>query len=59
VSGETNLNEDNIEKQEEEVQESNGDTRERGLEQNIMINEIHSSDDIPFEIPFDNIIPFP
>jgi hypothetical protein len=59
VSGDTNLNEDNTEKQEEVVQESNGDARERGLEQNITIDDIHSSDDIPFELPFDNIIPFP
>jgi hypothetical protein len=44
----------------EEEQESNGDTRERGLEQNITIgDDIYPSDVIPFELPFNNIIPFP
>ncbi len=51
--------ENNTVKQAEEEQESNGDTRERGIEQNITIDDIHSSDDIPFELPFDNILPFP
>ena len=52
-----------IAKQEEEdKEESNGDTKERELEDNIMIDkddDISSSDAIPFELPFDDIIPFP
>ena len=51
--------ENNTVNQVEEEQESNGDTRERGLEQNITIDDIHSSDDIPFVLPFDDILPFP
>jgi hypothetical protein len=52
-------NENNRVKQEEE-QESNGDTRERGLEQNITIgDDIYPSDVIPFELPFNNIVLFP
>jgi hypothetical protein len=64
-TSETDLNEDDIGKQEEEAteeQESNDDTRES--EDNVMIDDddnINSSeeeDDVPFELPFDNIIPF-
>ena len=51
--------ENNTVKQAEENQESNGDTRGRVIEQNITINDIYPSDDVPFELPFDNIIPFP
>ena len=52
--------ENNTVNQEEEEQESNSDTRERGLEQNITIgDDIYPSDVIPFELPFNNIIPFP
>ena len=51
--------ENNTVNQVEEEQESNGDTRERGVEQNITIDDIHSSDDIPFVLPFDDILPFP
>jgi cytoskeletal protein RodZ len=61
------------EKDDEEQQESNDDTRasERGLEDNVIIdknNNIYSSDDdddndddkdVPFELPFDDMIPFP
>jgi hypothetical protein len=44
----------------EEEHESNDNTRERRLEQNITIdNDIYPSDVIPFELPFNNIIPFP
>jgi hypothetical protein len=48
-------------KEEEEQESNNGDTRERGLEQNITINDIYPSDDgdVPFVLPFDNIVPFP
>ena len=53
-------NENNIVKQEEEKQESNGYTRARGLEEhNITIDNIHLSDVIPFELPFANSLPFP
>jgi hypothetical protein len=53
------MKENNRVKQEEE-QESNGDTRERELEQNITIgDDIYPSDVIPFELPFNNIVPFP
>jgi hypothetical protein len=51
-------NENNIVKQEEEKeeQESNGYSRARGLEEhNITIDD----DDIPFELPFANSLPFP
>lgn len=51
--------ENNTVKQPEEKQESNGDTRGAAIEQNMTIDDIHASDDIPFELPFDNIIPFP
>ncbi len=57
--------EDNTAKQEEEgeeeEQESNDDTSGTGLEEdNITINDNYSSnDDVPFDLPFDNIIPFP
>jgi hypothetical protein len=45
---------------EEEEHESNGNTIERGLEQNITIgDDIYPSDVIPFELPFNSIIPFP
>lgn len=52
-------NEDNIGKQAEEEQESNSNTRARGLVHNITIDDIYPSDVISFELPFDNIIPFP
>jgi uncharacterized membrane protein (Fun14 family) len=63
-TSETNpTKEDDIAKQEEEdKEESNDDTKERELEDNILIDEdddISSSDAIPFELPFDDIIPFP
>jgi hypothetical protein len=51
--------ENNTVKQPEEKQESNGDTRGAAIEQNMTVDDIHASDDIPFELPFDNIIPFP
>jgi hypothetical protein len=51
--------ENNTVEQAEENQESNGDTRGRVIEQNITINDIYPSDDVPFELPFDNTIPFP
>ncbi|MDQ3868892.1 MAG: hypothetical protein M3250_04955 [Thermoproteota archaeon] len=51
--------ENNTVNQVEEEQESNGDTRERGVEQNITVDDVHSSDDIPFVLPFDDILPFP
>ena len=51
--------ENNTVKQPEEKQESNGDTLGATIEQNMTIDDIHASDDIPFELPFDNIIPFP
>ena len=51
--------ENNTIKQAEENEQSNGDTRGRVIEQNITINDIYPSDDIPFDLPFDNIIPFP
>ena len=51
--------ENNTVNQVEEEQESNGDIRERGVEQNITIDDVHSSDDIPFVLPFDDILPFP
>ena len=56
------IKEDNIEKHEEEEQkqENNGDTERRGLEEDIMIDDNYSSDDgVPFELHFDNILPFP
>ena len=54
------IREVNIEKQEEEEQENNGDTKRRGLEEDIMIDDNYSSDDdVPFELHFDNIVPFP
>ena len=53
------IREDNIEKQEEEEQENNGDIKRRGLEEDIMIDDNYSSDDVPFELYFDNIVPFP
>jgi hypothetical protein len=74
-TSETNLNEDDIGKQEEatEMQESNYDTRERESEDNVTINDddyddngnndndINPSeeDDVPFELPFNNTLPFP
>ncbi len=55
--------EDNTAKQEEEeIQESNDDTAGTGLEEDsIMIDGNYSSDDddVPFDLPFDNMIPFP
>jgi hypothetical protein len=60
ASGKTKpTKENNTVKQPEEKQESNGDTRGAAIEQNMTIDDIHASDDIPFELPFDNIIPFP
>jgi hypothetical protein len=53
------IKENNTVKQPEENQESNGDTRGAAIEQNMTIDDIDASDDIPFELPFDNIIPFP
>jgi hypothetical protein len=74
-ASETTRNDDNMGKQEEEAteeQESNDDTRERESQDNVMIDDdddhdhnINSSevddvdDDTPFELPFDDIIPFP
>ena len=47
------------EKQEEEEKVGNDNTRERGLEEdNIMIDD-DDHEDVSFELPFDNIIPFP
>jgi hypothetical protein len=45
----------------EEEESNNGDTRERGLEQNITINDIYPSDDgdVPFVLPFHITLPFP
>lgn len=58
-SGTEEINEHNIEKQEEE-EENNGDTAGTLLEEDIMIDDNYSSDDdVPFELHFDNIIPFP
>jgi hypothetical protein len=51
--------ENNTVKQAEENREITEDTSGRGIEQNITIDDIYSSNDIPFELPFDNIIPFP
>jgi hypothetical protein len=51
--------ENNTVKQPEEKHESNGDIPGAAVEQNMTIDDIHASDDIPFELPFDNIIPFP
>jgi hypothetical protein len=57
--------EDNTAKQEEEEkeeeQESNDDIAGRELEEdNITIDGNYSSDDdVPFDLPFDNMIPFP
>jgi hypothetical protein len=60
------VDEDNRDKQEEEgkeeqEQESNDDIPGTGLEEeNIMIDDNYSSDDdVPLELPFDNMIPFP
>jgi hypothetical protein len=57
---------DNTAKQEEEgedeEQESNDDTAGRRLEEddNIMIDNNYSSyDDVPFDLPLDNPMPFP
>jgi predicted nucleic acid-binding protein len=48
------------EREEEEEQQSNDDTAETGLEEDIMIDDNYSyDDDVPFDLPFDNIIPFP
>lgn len=58
-SGTEEIKEHNIEKQEEE-EENNGDTAGTLLEEDIMIDDNYSSDDdVPFELPFDNIVPFP
>jgi hypothetical protein len=43
----------------EEEHESNDDTGGRGLKQNITIDDTHPSDNIPFELPLDNTLPFP
>jgi hypothetical protein len=61
--------EDNTAKEQEEEgekgqQESNGDTAGTELEEddddNIMTDDNYlSDDDVPFELPFDDIVPFP
>jgi hypothetical protein len=52
--------EDNTTKQQEEEQESNDDTAGILLEEhNIIIENNYTSYDVPFDLPFDNIIPFP
>jgi hypothetical protein len=54
--------EDNTAKQEEEeIQESNDYTAGTGLEgDNILGDGNYSSDgDVPFDLPFDNMVPFP
>jgi hypothetical protein len=43
----------------EEEHESNGDTGGRGLKQNITIDDTHPSDNVLFELPLDNTLPFP
>jgi hypothetical protein len=59
-SGTEEINEHNIEKQEEEEEENNGDNAGTLLEEDIMIDDNYSSDDdVPFELHFDNIVPFP
>ena len=59
-SGTEEIKEHNIEKQEEEEEENNGDNAGTLLEEDIMIDDNYSSDDdVPFELPFDNIVPFP
>ena len=58
-SGTEEIKQHNIEKQEEE-EENNGDTAGTLLEEDIMIDDNYSSDDdVPFELHFDNIVPFP
>src|SRR5919112_6471083 len=42
--------ENNTVKQPEEKQERNGDTLGATIEQNMTIDDIHASDDIPFEL---------
>jgi hypothetical protein len=65
---ETNPTENDIVKQEgeeegedEDQQESNGDTAGTELEDdNIMIDDDnYLSDKVPFDLPFDDIVPFP
>jgi hypothetical protein len=55
--------EDNTAKQEEEeIQESNDDTAGTGLEGDTITRDGNYSsddDDVPFDLPFDNMIPFP
>ena len=60
-SGTVEIKEHNIEKQEEEEEENNGDIAGTLLEEDIMIDDNYSSDDddVPFELHFDNIVPFP
>jgi hypothetical protein len=58
----TNEENNTVKQAEKEEEESNnGDTRERGLEQNITINDIYPSDDgdVPFVLPFHITLPFP
>jgi hypothetical protein len=62
IEDEDEEEEDNIAKQEEEeIQESNDDTAGIGVEEdNIITDGNYSSDnDVPFDLPFDNMIPFP
>ena len=50
------------EEREEEEEESDDDIAGTGLEEedNITIDDNYSSDDdVPFDLPFDNMIPFP
>ena len=59
-SGTEEIKEHNIEKQEEEEEENNRDTAGTLLEEDIMIDDNYSSNDnVPFELHFDNIVPFP
>jgi predicted nucleic acid-binding protein len=47
-------------REEEEEQQSIDDTAGTGLEEDIMIDDNYSyDDDVPFDLPFDNIILFP
>ncbi len=56
----TGKQEEEREEEEEEEQQSNNDTAGTGLEEDIMIDENYSyDDDVPFDLPFDNIVPFP
>ena len=49
-----------MDKQEEQEQECNDDTKGTLLqEHNIIIENNYTSDDVPFDLPFDDILPFP